>query len=228
MAEEAGGSGSAKGKEAEIEDMFSHLELNEDELDEVVISAEAAKEFQKAGWWLAIGRVLTSRKFSADALFAKMKIVWNLSRDPICREAGENLFIFQMHCLGDWKKVVHQGPWTFRGWGLLIEDYDGLRNPESVTFDGMYVWAQIHGIPELYRRPAIVDDLSRKIGLVRETQLSPKLFFEGNYVRVRVRIIVAKALMRFVTLNLPDGKKRFMVKYEKIPYYCKHCGLLVT
>ncbi|KAM0907397.1 hypothetical protein ACQ4PT_016151 [Festuca glaucescens] len=226
MAEEAGGSGSAKGKEAEIEDMFSHLELNEDELDEVVISAEAAKEYQKAGRWLAIGRVLTSRKFSAEALFAKMKIVWNLSRDPICREASENLFIFQMHCLGDWKKVVHQGPWTFRGWGVLIEDYDGLRNPESVTFDGMYVWAQIHGIPELYRKPAIVDDLSRKIGLVRETQLSPKLFFEGNYVRVRVRIIVAKALLRFVTLNLPDGKKRLMVKYEKIPYYYKHCGLL--
>jgi hypothetical protein len=127
-----------------------------------------------------------------------------------------------MHCLGDWKKVVHQGPWTFRGWGVLIEDYDGLSNPESATFDGMYVWAQIHGIPELYRKPTIVDDLSRKIGLVSETQLSPKLFFEGNYVRVRVR--VAKALMRFVTLNIPDGKKRLMVKYEKIPYYCNIVG----
>ncbi|KAK1602852.1 hypothetical protein QYE76_016646 [Lolium multiflorum] len=219
MAEEAGGSGSAKGKEAEIEDMFSHLELNEEELDEVVISVDEAKEFQKAGRWLAIGRVLTSRNFSAEALFAKMKIVWNLSRDLICREVGENLFIFQMLCLGDWKKVVHQGPWTFRGWGVLIEDYDGLSNPESVIFDGMYVWAQIHGIPELYRKPTIVDDLSRKIGLVRETQLSPKLFFEGNYVRVRVRINVTKALMRFVTLNLPEGKKRLMIKYEKIPYY---------
>ncbi|KAK1607789.1 hypothetical protein QYE76_031462 [Lolium multiflorum] len=226
MAEEAGGSGPAKGKEPEIEDMFSHLELNDEELDEVVISVEEAKEYQKAGRWLAIGRVLTTRNFSAEALFAKMKIVWNLSRDPICREVGENLFTFQMHCLGDWKKVVHQGPWTFRGWGVLIEDYDGLSNPESVTFDGMYVWAQIHGIPELYRKQNIVDDLSRKIGLVRETQLSPKLFFEGNYVRVRVRIIVTKALMRFVTLTLPEGKKRLMVKYEKIPYYCKHCGML--
>jgi hypothetical protein len=107
MAEEAEGSGSAMEKEAEIEDMFSHLELNEDELDEVVISTEVAKEYQKAGRWLAIGRVLTSRKFSAEALFEKMKIVWNLSRGPIYREAGENLFIFQMHCLGDWKKVVH-------------------------------------------------------------------------------------------------------------------------
>jgi hypothetical protein len=57
--------------------------------------------------------------------------VWNLSRDPIYREAGENLFIFQMHCLGDWKKVVHQGPWTFQGWALLMHDYDGREDPEK-------------------------------------------------------------------------------------------------
>jgi hypothetical protein len=29
-----------------------------------------------------------------------MKMIWNLSRDPICRDAGEDLFVFQIHCLG--------------------------------------------------------------------------------------------------------------------------------
>jgi hypothetical protein len=102
--------GSSTGKEAEIEDMFVNLDLREDELDGGVIDVDLVKEYQKEARWLAIGKVHTSRSFSADALFAKMKAMWNLSREPICREAGENLFIFQMHCLGDWKKVVHQGP----------------------------------------------------------------------------------------------------------------------
>jgi hypothetical protein len=97
-----------------------------------------------------------------------MKGIWNLSREPDCWEAGENLFIFQMHCLGDWKKVVHQGPWIFRGFGLLVEDYDGLSAPENFVFNGMYVWAQIQGIPELYRKLDVVDDLARKIGKVKE------------------------------------------------------------
>jgi hypothetical protein len=44
-----------------------------------------------------------------------------------------------MHCLGDWKKVVHQGPWTFRGWVVLIEDYDGKKDPEKITFGGLFV-----------------------------------------------------------------------------------------
>jgi hypothetical protein len=181
----AGASETAAGGNMEIDDMFSHLELNEDELDDVVIGAEKAKVYQDAARWLAIGKVLTNRSFSAEALFEKMKGIWNLSREPDCREAGENLFIFQMHCLGDWKKVVHQGPWIFRGFGLLVEDYDGLSSPEDFVFNGMYVWAQIHGIPELYRKLDVVDDLARKIGKVKEVQLAPKLFFDGTYVRIR-------------------------------------------
>jgi hypothetical protein len=53
------------------------------------------------------------------------------------------------------------------------------------------------------------------------------LYYEGNYVRIRVLLDVSKPLMRFVSLSVPDeGRKRLMVKYEKIPYFCKRCGLL--
>ncbi|KAM0844544.1 hypothetical protein ACQ4PT_056993 [Festuca glaucescens] len=179
---------SSKGKDANLDDMFSHLELNEDELDDVVIGVDDAREYQQAARWLAIGKVHTSRSFSAEALFEKMKAVWNLSRDPIFREAGENLFIFQMHCLGDWKKI--------------------------------------HGIPELYRKQEVADDLARRVGKVKEVQMSPKLFYEGNYVRIRVKLDITRPLMRFVSLTLPEGRRRLAVKYEKIPFFCKRCGLL--
>jgi hypothetical protein len=76
-------------------------------------------------------------------LFAKIRAIWNLYKDRICREVRENMFIFNMHCLGDWKKVVHQGPWNFTGWALLIQDYDGKEDLEKVIFGGLYVWAQI-------------------------------------------------------------------------------------
>ncbi|KAM0854871.1 hypothetical protein ACQ4PT_050154 [Festuca glaucescens] len=217
---------SNRGKDEDLDDMFSHLKLNKEELDDVVIGVDEAREYQQAARWLEIGKVHTSRSFSADALFEKMKVIWNLSRDLIFREAGENLFIFQMHCLGDWKKVVHQGPWTFRGWGVLIEDYDGLSDPEKFVFGGIYVWAQIHGTPELYQKQEVIDNLARRVGKIKEVQMSPKLFYEGNYVRIRVRIDISRPLMRFVSLTLPEGKRRLAVKYEKIPFFCKRFGLL--
>jgi hypothetical protein len=223
----AGSASSSSGKEKAIHDMLEHLVLRDDELEDVKIGADQVKEFKKEARWMAIAKVHTTRSFSADALFAKMRAIWNLSRDPACREAGENLFIFQMFCLGDWKKVVQQGPWTFRGWAVLIEDYDGCVDPEQVQFGGLYTWAQIHGIPELYRKIGVVDNLARRIGKTREVQMSPKLFFEGNYVRLRVLIEVGNPLTRFVSLNIEgEGRKMLLVKYEKLPFFCRHCGLI--
>ncbi|KAM0900806.1 hypothetical protein ACQ4PT_020379 [Festuca glaucescens] len=178
---------SSRGKDADLDDMFSHLELNEEELDDVMIGVDEARVYQQAARWLAIGK---------------------------------------MFCLGDWKKVVHQGSWTFRGWGVLIEDYDGLSDPEKFVFGGIYVWAQIHGIPELYRKKEVVDDLAQRVGRVKEVQMAPKLFYDGNYVRIRVRDDISRPLMRFVSLTMPEGKRRLAVKYEKIPFFCKRCGLL--
>uniref|UniRef100_M8ASP8 Uncharacterized protein n=1 Tax=Aegilops tauschii TaxID=37682 RepID=M8ASP8_AEGTA len=41
----------------------------------------------------------------------------------------------------------------------------------------------IQNIPELYRKAEVVDQLARRIGRVKEIQLAPRLFYEGDYVR---------------------------------------------
>jgi hypothetical protein len=80
-------SGVAAEKDSEIDDLLKHLDLQDDKLEEVVVGADKAKEYHMAMRWLAVAKGHTNRSFSADALFGKMKAVWNLSRDPICVEA---------------------------------------------------------------------------------------------------------------------------------------------
>ncbi|XP_020199593.1 uncharacterized protein [Aegilops tauschii subsp. strangulata] len=223
----AGGSSSAGWSGKKLEEMLQHLDLKDDELDEVTVGEEESRKYEADARWLAIGKVNTTRIFSASSMFETMKSIWGLAQVPKYREAGENLYIFQMFCLGDWKKVVHGGPWLFRWMGMLIEDYDGKQDPASIVFDGLYVWAQIHNIPELYRKPEVVDQLARRIGRVKETQLSPRLFYEGDYVRIRARVLVNKPLTRVTPLNVVgEGRKFLPVKYEKIPYFCQVCGLM--
>ena len=184
MASSEGSSAGWAGKN--LEEMLQHLDLQDEELDDVIVGEEEVRKFEADACWMAIGKRHTSRPFSSTAMFETLKSVWGLAHVPKFREAGDNLFVFQMDCLGDWKKVVHGGPWLFKGMALLIEDYDGKAEPTSVVFDGLYVWAQIHSIPELYRKAEVVDQLARHIGRVKETQLAPKLYYEGDYVRVRV------------------------------------------
>lgn len=47
----------------------------------------------------------------------------------------------------------------------------------------------------------------------------------GDFHRVRVKLVVAKPLVRFVTLA-PEGQEKIVmqVKYEKLPRFCAHCG----
>ncbi|KAE8787240.1 hypothetical protein D1007_38856 [Hordeum vulgare] len=55
--------------------------------------------------------------------------------------------------------------------------------------------------------------------------MQPTLFREGDYVWVRAKVLTAKPLTRFIPLIVVgDGTRMFMVKYEKIPYFCKVCG----
>lgn len=202
-----------------LEYAMENMHLQEGELDDVVVGVEEVEELEKAARWLAVARVNTSKTFSSAALKETLKFIWNLAHPAEIREADDNLFVIQMFCLGDWKRVMYQGPWIFRGLMVLIEEYDGQKPPDSVKLDRVLVWAQIHKLPDLYRNEAIVDQLARRIGIVRSVEMNPNRFFEGNYVRVRASIETSKPLIRWTPLNIA-GKERLMldVKYEKIGF----------
>jgi hypothetical protein len=68
-------SGPAGGEDGNLDDLLKHLELRDDELDDVVLEAKAVDEYRKDARWLTIGKVLTTRSFSAEALFEKMKAI---------------------------------------------------------------------------------------------------------------------------------------------------------
>jgi hypothetical protein len=44
---------------------------------------------------------------------------------------GDNLFLAQFHCLGDWDLVMDGGLWLFRGAALIMAEFDGFTNVED-------------------------------------------------------------------------------------------------
>ncbi|KAM0857843.1 hypothetical protein ACQ4PT_048209 [Festuca glaucescens] len=114
------------------------------------------------------------------------------------RAIEDNLFSVQMHCLGDWERVMKEGPWTFRECHVLMAHYDG--------------WSPVHTV-ELYTYPAWVRvlDLSEKIrtGSVA-SQLARKA---GKFVKIDEKSVKGHG----------DGDG---VRYEKMPEFCGVCGLV--
>jgi hypothetical protein len=154
-----------------------------------------------------------------------MRSAWNLARDFTFRPIGKNLFVIQVFCLGDRKKIMEGGPWIFRGCGLMIEEFDGSTTTPTVLPHKVPPWVQIHKVP--HRTEAISKQWARRIREEVTVEMKAIPTQKGDFHRVRVNLEANAPLVRFVMLK-PEGKESFMIqiKFEKIPRHCTYYGMM--
>ena len=210
------------GKET-TEELLARLNLQEEEDDDFVWEEELP-DLGAPAKWLAIARVHTTRTFSPNALYGDMRAAWNPAKTVVWRKVKDNLFTAQFGCLGDWNKAMLEGPWLFRDQAVILVEYDGFKNPDSIKLDKLAVWAQIHRLPDNFLIEPAVRGMASRIGEVEEVQLKLPAGFFGEFVRVRVKIDINAKIKRFVTGKKGDERVRYQVKYEKLPVFCFNCG----
>ena len=108
----------------------------------------------------------------------------------------------------------------------MIQEYDGFLNPRSVILDKLDVWGRVLKLPDNYLKEEIIRGMCRTIGQVLEVQTLLPAGFAGEFVRIKVCIDVNKKLSRFVSITKNQKKEFYQVKYEKLPQFCGHCGLI--
>ena len=91
--------------------------------------------------------------------------------------------------------AVHKGPWEFRGFGaLIIAEYDGFSNPESINLDKIETWSQIHKLPDgVLKNEDFVKNMASRIGEVQELQITLPSGYVGQFIQVRVKLDVNKS-----------------------------------
>jgi hypothetical protein len=226
MAEKGESSGPAIREKEDVEKLLGRLNLHEDEDDGFVWEDEAPDPTAKAKW-LAVAKVHTSRGFSSSALYADMRSAWNPAKEVVWRKIDDNLFTVQFGCLGDWEKAMYMGPWLFRNnYALMMEKYDGFQNPRSIALNKVAVWTRVMQLPDNYLKEPVIRGMCRKVGEVREVQITLPAGYIGEFVRVRIKIDVEKKLNRFVSVTRDKKKDWYQLKYEKLPVFCGACGLL--
>ncbi|KAE8803399.1 hypothetical protein D1007_20754 [Hordeum vulgare] len=186
----------SRGKpDEDLGDFFEKLDLHEDEFDDVVVEEEAPDLVDEIPW-LALARVQTSKNFSQAAFFKDMRVAWNTAKPVRFRPIGANLFVIQAHCLGDWDRIMSQGPWLFRNMAVVFTPYDGYSEATEVPMVHMPIWLQIHKLLDGHCREDVIGKLLRSCGEILETRIAGK-----------VRTVYA-------------------VRYEKLARFCKACGII--
>lgn len=75
-----------------------------------------------------------------------MRVAWDLAQEVKFRPLEDNLYTLQFSCLGDWERVMEDGPWTFKGKAVVIEPYDGITRPSAISLNKIEMWIQIHDL----------------------------------------------------------------------------------
>ena len=106
------------GASPRLDKRLKGLNLQGEEKEDLDFSSEF-EELVKDVRWLALSRVHTSKPFSHAALFSNIRNAWAAAKEVTFKVMGPNLFLVQLHCLGDWSRVMDGRPWC--------KDHRGVR-----------------------------------------------------------------------------------------------------
>ncbi|XBH79815.1 hypothetical protein VPH35_105702 [Triticum aestivum] len=204
-----------------LEDFFDQLDLNDEEFNDVEIDEEDP-EIRESVRWLALARVHTDKNFSQAAFYKDMRAAWNPAQRVRFRPVGPNRFVVQASCLGDWERMMMQGPWLFRNMAVLLCSYDGFTKADDVIFDHMPIWLQVHKLPDPYCKQGIVERILKGAGEILEMRLNGNT--RGDYIRVRVNHDIKQPLTKFVSVVRAQERQVYLVRYEKLARFCSFCG----
>ena len=97
---------------SDVEAMMKELGRREEDLDDVVVDEkEVPKE---AARWVALTRVNTNKTYSRTWFYRNMRAAWDIAQEAKFKPLEDNLYTVQFSCLGDWERVMHEGPWNLR------------------------------------------------------------------------------------------------------------------
>jgi hypothetical protein len=188
-----------EGGESDVDDLLGKLRLSEGEADGVFLAKEDRSKLPEVKWLVA-AKLLTVKHFSEQLLIATMRSTWNTACEVSFRPMGKNLFLVQAFCLGDWQRIMEEGPWIFCGYALMLEKFDGATPMPSVLPHKVRAWVQIHKTPPLYRSKAILNHLAGRVGEVVTVELRAVSHGGGDFHQARVNLLASKPLPRVVTL----------------------------
>lgn len=62
-------------------------------------------------------------------------------------DVGPNRFLFTFTSLADKDRVLGQGPWNFKGFYMILREWNSQETIDEVDLSLVEFWVQIHGLP---------------------------------------------------------------------------------
>src|SRR5205085_1184144 len=126
--------------------------------------------------------------------------------------------------------AMKNGPWQFDFQAVLLREYDDKLSPVEIDFSSMDIWVHVLKPTLGMMNKDWGERIGRWIGLkVVAVDVDKDGMAWGEYLRIRVTIPIDEPLLRGIRIRSSPADEDghwFDIKYEKVPHFCFHCGLI--
>jgi hypothetical protein len=206
--------------------LWGNLSLEEGEDGELEIQKTEVTGVIQRGKNCAVGKLVSDRIISKETIKSKLLRLWKLKESFTFKILGGNLFLLEFDLARDKARVIEGQPWSFEGNLFMLEDFDGRTSPSEFTFDKASFWVRMTNLPLACMVRDVGFKLGASVGQVEEVDTDKDGVGWGEFLRVKIKIDLYKPLIRGRMLKF-DGKSVLIgFKFEHLPKFCCHCGVI--
>lgn len=173
-----------------------------------------------------VGRLVSQKIFSGHSLKMNINRLIHPLRGFTFQDLGDNKFVLRFNHKMDCSLALEGSPWLIDRCAMVLSPLVGGIDPGSVEVNMMQIVVRLHHLPHHIVSDRVVEQIGTSLGVFME-RVTGHRDEMVDFVRIRVKVDVTKALKRGTYLRLRDGSRKWIVfTYERMPMFCFLCGLV--
>ncbi|KAL4284759.1 hypothetical protein GQ457_16G014900 [Hibiscus cannabinus] len=125
------------------------------------------------------------------------------------------------HSIGDYTKVLMEGPWTIYGNYLTVQHWHRSFSTTENHPSRVVVWVRLPGLPYRYYNPALFRHIASVVGRVVRIYDNTAAGGRGRFARIVVLVDLKKPLLSCIGIDVKVQK----LEYEGLSQICFGCGV---
>ena len=211
----------------ELEVLWQKLRVTEEEERSVSLGRDCTKAAKERGKNCLVMKVLSRRGVMLDALRKNFRMLWKPNKSMGISVIGDEMFLVEFEDDRDKRRVLEMRPWHYEKQLVLLQEFDGKRDPKDIVLRWSPFWVQIYNLPLNHRTRETGMAIGASLGEVLEVDVADSGVQWGICLRVRVSLDVSRKLIRGKRILGEEGEDWWVrFKYERLPNFCYRCGLL--
>jgi hypothetical protein len=180
-------------RQGRLEEAMEGLKLSSNERKGIKLGKQIA-DGSKGDEWHTIGKALSEKPISGEGIQQTLGMIWCIDCGMICKEMGDNLFLFHLNHLAGEKGALEHGPWMAGHSLLVMAKYDGKCTLESMEFNHIPIWIRVSGLPMGMMNKEVAEIIGEDIGRFLNVDAEENGTVTCHYLRLKVWINIRQPL----------------------------------